>query len=338
MNWISRPASRATVFLLVPWSGDQPAITAETANSVLAQTAETWRGLVNRVKLALPDSSRGIANALRSTVAYMMINRDGPALQPGARSYRRSWIRDGAMISAALLRLGHPEPAREFMDWYAPHQYESGKVPCCVDARGSDPVPEHDSHGELIYLVAEYYRSTGDLSTLRRLWPHVERAVAYMDSLRRSLRTDALRQVDSLRFYGLMPPSISHEGYSAKPVHSYWDDFFTARGFTDAADLSEVLGEADSGRYRAISEEFRHDLLGSLRTTIAQAGSITSPAPPISPTTTPRQPVSASAPEPCSTSSPGTWWRPPSIDISARSWPAVTPPGGRRTRRTNSGT
>jgi hypothetical protein len=202
----------------------------------------------------------------------MMINRDGPALQPGARSYRRSWIRDGAMISAALLRLGHPEPAREFMDWYAPYQYESGKVPCCVDARGSDPVPEHDSHGELIYLVAEYYRSTGDLSTLRRLWPHVERAVAYMDSLRRSLRTDALRQVDSLRFYGLMPPSISHEGYSAKPVHSYWDDFFTARGFTDAADLSEVLGEADSGRYRAISEEFRHDLLGSLRTTIAQAG------------------------------------------------------------------
>jgi hypothetical protein len=260
------------VFLLVPWSGDQPAITAETANPVLAQTAETWRGLVNRVKLALPDSSRGIANALRSTVAYMMINRDGPALQPGARSYRRSWIRDGAMISAALLRLGHPEPAREFMDWYAPYQYESGKVPCCVDARGSDPVPEHDSHGELIYLVAEYYRSTGDLSTLRRLWPHVQRAVAFMDSLRRSLRTDALRQVDSLRFYGLMPPSISHEGYSAKPVHSYWDDFFTARGFTDAADLSEVLGEADSGRYRAISEEFRHDLLGSLRTTIAQAG------------------------------------------------------------------
>jgi len=259
------------VFLLVPWSGALPAITAENANQAMEQTADTWRELVNRVKLSLPDSSQRIANTLRSTIAYMMINRDGAALQPGSRSYRRSWIRDGSMISAALLRLGHVEPARSFLEWYAPYQYESGKVPCCVDARGSDPVPEHDSHGELIYLVADYYRSTGDRPALVALWPHVERAVAYMDSLRRSLRTDALRQVDSVRFYGLMPPSISHEGYSAKPVHSYWDDFFTTRGFADAAYLAAVLGRADSGKYRAISEEFRRDLLASLRATIAQA-------------------------------------------------------------------
>lgn len=24
----------------------------------------------------------------------------------------------------------------------------------------------------------------------------------------------------------MMPVSISHEGYSAKPVHSYWDNFW----------------------------------------------------------------------------------------------------------------
>ncbi|MEP7325304.1 MAG: discoidin domain-containing protein [Gemmatimonadota bacterium] len=260
------------VFLQVPLSGDPATLTPETAGRALTEVADSWRALVNRVPFSLPDSAEAVANLLRTTIAYMMINRDGPALQPGARSYRRSWIRDGAMISAALLRLGHPEPVREFMEWYAPYQYDSGKVPCCVDARGSDPVPEHDSHGELIHLVAEYYRATGDRGELERLWPHVARAVAYMDSLRRSLRTDALRQVDSVRFFGLMPPSISHEGYSAKPVHSYWDDFFTARGFADAADLARVLGRVDSGSYRAISEEFRHDLLASLRSTIAQSG------------------------------------------------------------------
>jgi hypothetical protein len=26
-------------------------------------------------------------------------------------------------------------------------------------------------------------------------------------------------------FYGLLPASISHEGYSAKPMHSHWDNF-----------------------------------------------------------------------------------------------------------------
>ena len=42
-------------------------------------------------------------------------NRDGPALQPGTRSYARSWIRDGAMMAAALLRLGHAEAVRDFL-------------------------------------------------------------------------------------------------------------------------------------------------------------------------------------------------------------------------------
>ena len=36
--------------------------------------------------------------------------------------------------------------------------YDNGKVPCCVDEHGATPVPENDSHGEFIYLVAEYYR------------------------------------------------------------------------------------------------------------------------------------------------------------------------------------
>jgi CheY-specific phosphatase CheX len=163
----------------------------------------------------------------------MLMNRDGPAIEPGARSYRRSWIRDGAMIGDALLRMGQPEAVREFLEWFAPYQYADGKVPCCVDTRGADPVAEHDSHGELIYAIARYYRTTGDRAFLDRMWPHVAAAVGYMDSLR---LTDSA---------GIMPPSISHEGYSAKPVHSYWDDFFALRGLTDAADLAAVLQRGD---------------------------------------------------------------------------------------------
>src|SRR5690606_16893375 len=105
---------------------------------------------------------------LKSTLAYILINRDGPSIQPGSRSYERSWIRDGSLTSAAMLRLGHAQEVREFIDWYAPYQYDDGKVPCCVDARGADPVPENDSHGQLIFLIAEYYRYTGDREALER--------------------------------------------------------------------------------------------------------------------------------------------------------------------------
>jgi hypothetical protein len=68
-----------------------------------------------------------------------------------------------------------------------------------------------------------------------------------------------------------MPPSISHEGYSAKPVHSYWDDFFALRGLTDAADLAAVLGR-DPARYARVRDEFARELHRSIRATIARDG------------------------------------------------------------------
>src|SRR6185295_8079541 len=107
-------------------------------------------------------------------------------------------------------------------------------VPCCVDEHGATPVPENDSHGEFIYAIAEYYRHTGDKAELEKMWPHVVKAVAYMDSLRHLRMTEQYTVGANKAFYGLLPESISHEGYSAKPVHSYWDDFFALKGLEDA--------------------------------------------------------------------------------------------------------
>jgi hypothetical protein len=49
-----------------------------------------------------------------------------------------------------------------------------------------------------------------------------------------------LRHGDTL---GLIPPSISHEGYTAAPQHSVWDDCWALKGYADAAALASVLGE-----------------------------------------------------------------------------------------------
>ena len=53
--------------------------------------------------------------------------------------------------------------------------------------------------------------------------------------------TPSAQQARSTAF---LPQSISHEGYSAKPMHSYWDDFFALRGFKDAAFIAKELGQA----------------------------------------------------------------------------------------------
>lgn len=235
-------------------------------------TAAQWRAKLGEMKLQVPAEGQPVADTLRTALAHMLISRIGPRLQPGTRSYSRSWIRDGAMISEGLLRLGRPEVVKEYVEWYAPYQFRNGKVPCCVDDRGSDPVPENDSHGELIFNIAEYWRYTGDKAFLRRMWPHVRGAFAYMEALRLSERTEANRAVNAA-FYGMMPASISHEGYSAKPMHSYWDNFWALRGYKDAVEVAEALGEtAEAKRMAASRDQFRDDLYASLRAATALHG------------------------------------------------------------------
>ena len=261
------PGDSADVYLEAPFHGGAPATAGFDA--ALAETAGRWRERLGGVTLDLPGYATRLGDILRSNVAYVLINRDGPAIQPGSRAYDRSWIRDGALTSTALLRVGHAEVVRDFIEWFAGYQYPNGKVPCCVDHRGADPVPENDSHGEFVYLVAEYMRFTGDTALARAMWPHVTAAVGYMDSLRRSRLGPEYETGEKRHFRGLLPESISHEGYSAKPVHSYWDDFFALRGLKDAVELAETLGEREAAaRFATIRDAFRDDFHASIRAAI----------------------------------------------------------------------
>lgn len=233
--------------------------------------AGRWRESLNRVTLTLPQAQQAIVDTARTAVAQILMSRDGPALQPGTRSYGRTWVRDGAMMSEGLLRSGHGDVAAQFVRWYAPYQFSNGKVPCCVDARGSDPVPENDSQGELIFATAQLWRYRHDRAEIEALWPHIERAVAFMDHLRAGESLDVNRQPGRAALLGLMPASISHEGYSAKPMHSYWDDFWALVGYDDAATLAKALGKDDqAARIARARDDFRGDLLASIRTSVAQ--------------------------------------------------------------------
>jgi hypothetical protein len=273
--WAPRIDSRgsADVYLLLPLGGGERSALVEPTSedpepavvAMVDRAADAWRRRLAMPRIAGPPAVDSIARAIRSSLGYILVNRDGAAIQPGSRSYSRSWIRDGALTSTALLRLGHFREVRDFIDWFVPYQYPSGRAPCCVDRSGAGPVPEHDSTGELIYLIAEYVRLTGDTAAARSHWAAVERGARFLDSLRHERLTDVYRAPDSLIFYGLLPPSISHEGYSAKPVHSYWDDFFALLGFKDAAWLASTIGrEADAERWSRVAAEFRRDFLASI--------------------------------------------------------------------------
>lgn len=230
----------------------------------LAVAAARWRDRLGVLELRLPPQAQPIADTMRSALAQMLMSRDGPALRPGTRSYARSWVRDGAMMVAGLVRMGEAKAAQAFVDWFGGYIFESGKVPCCVDQRGADPVVENDSHGQYLFAVAELWRHTQDRALLARHWPKVQRVVAWMENLRQSERQPGA----DARFKGLMPPSISHEGYSDKAAYSYWDDFWALRGYKDAVQIAQALGDgAHASRWAAWRDEFEADLGASIAAT-----------------------------------------------------------------------
>lgn len=243
-------------------------ITAHDFSVAEATTVADWRVRLGGVSMEVPARFQPVADTLRTALAHVLMSRDGPALKPGTRSYDRSWIRDGAMMGDTLLRLGVVEPVSEFAEWYGTKLFDNGKVPCCVDFRGADPVPENDSHGQYIHLVTQLYRYTGDRDRLAREWPALDAARRYMEGLRQSERTAANQTPERRMLYGLMPPSISHEGYSAKAQYSLWDDFWALTGYKDAAFAAGVLGRPEATEIAAQRDEFGRDVHAAIRAAV----------------------------------------------------------------------
>jgi hypothetical protein len=276
-----QPGATATAVVATPLGDKQDELSVVISNEQasawfekrLTETREYWRARLNRVEIRTPQQGQRVVDTVRSSLAHILISRDGINLRPGTRNYGHSWIRDGAMISESLLRMGLTDIPKKYARWFATHQFENGKVPCCVTQYDTaDPIPENDSHGQLIFLIAEIYRYTGDLEFVEQLWLNVKAAVAYMDEMRRNEQREENQQGDRKILYGLLEPSISHEGYPL-PAYSYWDNFWGLKGYSDAVELSAALGyEEDGERFARSRDEFRTDLLNSLRGSARQHG------------------------------------------------------------------
>lgn len=275
------PFTWADVFLAAPWNEaaadperEQWFIeTGLRGEEKFQRAVKLWSEKMRGLDFDLPENARAYADCVRSASAHILILRDGAALQPGPRRYTRSWIRDGAIMAAALLRVGCAEEAVAFIRWYAKCQRSDGAVPCCVDHNGADALVEHDSHGEFIFTAMDCFRFTGDQAFLAEMWPHVAGAATYLEALRAARLTSEYERIEKRARYGLLPESASHEGYLAHPVHAYWDDFWALRGFADAAEMAEVLGHrGDARRFRESYDSLAAALSRSIQTTMAERG------------------------------------------------------------------
>ena len=273
------PGSIGEVCLAVPFGTVETGVRRSAPASLrrvsaprkFARAAREWKAKLGAVDFQVPPQMQAMTDTFKTAAAHILINRDGPALHPGPRRYNRSWIRDGAIMGAALLRAGYPAAIRDFIRWYAGFQSEDGNIPDCADREGAEWLPEFDAYGEFIYAVVEYYRFTGDKGFLSEMWPAVSKTLAYMEGLRSKRLTKEYQSGDKRACYGLLPESMSHEGYMAHPVHAYWDDFWAIRGLRDASLMAEALGDAaEAARLSALQDSFSEDVRASLAATIAR--------------------------------------------------------------------
>ncbi|MCK4796638.1 MAG: discoidin domain-containing protein [Spirochaetes bacterium] len=271
------------VFLAMPLHRKKPSLSMDMKKSqikkefeeMIEKTVSFWESKVNNIEINIPNPS--IANTLKSNIAYILINRDASAIQPGSRQYERSWIRDGSMTSAALLRTGNFEIVRKFVNWYKHFITPDGMVPASF--RSDDPLDsgpgsgiEWDGQGEFIYAVMEYYRFTKDKEFLKKHFDNIHLALKYLVKLRsRTLVPNYMKkEFNSDRFVGILPKSFSHEGYYPE-MHSYWDDFWALKGWNDGMDSAKIVDREDLLPWMQKEEkEFRESVYNSIKLTMEE--------------------------------------------------------------------
>ena len=233
---------------------DATIIVGDNKMDQLNDVAHYWLEKLPSCRIVGKGWINDVVKTMKTCAAHVLCTRSRFALQPGPRRYTRSWIRDSTMMCSALLRMGCAAEVREFINWYASFLRDDGFVPCCVDRDGIDPLVEHDSHGQWIALIAEHEAFCHDSAFLQQHWPSIERTMKYL--------------ANTIEATGLMPVSVSHEGYLAQPVHSYWDNFWTLRGMHDAiylANLRKMPNLVTS--WSALAEKFSNSLYQSIEQT-----------------------------------------------------------------------
>ena len=266
------PGASAAVLVAAPLrEGVTP--DANVAFSLIRKTvADDWRRKLGPRRITVGD--REVTETVEAQTCLILVNATRSAFKPGPRNYDRVWIRDGSAQALALLWAGLVEEAQTFVLWYAKRIHANGMVPPILDEDGAVNLGygsdiEFDAQGEFVCIAAEMYRVARDRTFLAAILEPVIRATRFLDEL--CERTNARHGQES-RLHGILPPSLSHEGYG-EPAYSYWDDFFALSAWRNCEYLALEAGENEiAARAKAKGSEFAANLSRSLHMTSASTG------------------------------------------------------------------
>jgi len=244
----------------------------------LEKETNYWKNSLSKFTIDIPEER--LINVMKTNIAYILLNKDGPWIKPGARNYNHSWTRDGAMTSVALLRMAYIDEVKSWLDAVTCNVTDSGYVPY-IFFEGGNPVgfnpdktgegQEYDAQGEFVFAVRQYVDFSGDYDYLKQAYPKVIKALEFSKNLRRERMTEEYKNDPAKKaYYGIIPQSNSHEGYFPAK-HSYWDDFWILRGLKDGLYLAQLMNDEKNAKWIQFEiEDFRKDIYASIDAVIKE--------------------------------------------------------------------
>jgi hypothetical protein len=171
------PSSSRDVYLAIPFgTGDaEGSFRGVSGAAAFDAAVRLWNDRLGRIEIDLPPARRAYPDTLATAIGHVLINRDGPRCSRGrgatpargsatARSWRRRCCASDASRKPSSSSAGMPRSSAT-----------TASCPCVVDANGPDWLVEHDSHGELVFAVAECFRFTATARSCRSSGPRSRR-------------------------------------------------------------------------------------------------------------------------------------------------------------------
>ena len=255
------PGASQTLVAKLPYAPVAPddpwlaRVRAANFDDYLAKTDAFWRAVLDRgMGIEVPE--RKVADAFRASLVYDLMARDkhdSAYIQTVNQfQYHAFWLRDGSFITRAYDVTGYPDVAAQVLDFFARWQQPDGNF---VSQGG-----QYDGWGQALWAYGQHYRLTRDRAFAERVFPSVQRAVAW-------LRT--ARAGDSLHLVPSTTPGDNEDITGHVTGHNFW----ALAGLHGAISIAEGLGRsADADAFRREYESLRGALLAELRQVTASTG------------------------------------------------------------------
>ena len=209
-----------------------------------------WQDLAGRVRLDLPD--RRWVQCWRAIVGHaaMCMNEDAPDV---AVINYNVFNRDGVYVANILQKAGRFDLAAAAIDYFLRYPF-NGRVQV-----------EADNPGQVLWIMGEHWRFTGDRQWLERVYP----AAAKLAAMVRYYRTTAgphWVKANSLEFGDALPPDQPDEPTalrrqvlrpgSCDGYHPEYTEAFDVAGVRAAAMLARAAGKAeDASQWEKLAAE-----------------------------------------------------------------------------------